>query len=85
MFASAVSLNTPDWGVHMPYEFLDLGNGRPAIRVSFGRTSHIVQNDDDTWAVVEDEARQVFPSYSAALDCAREIAGDPDLPPLTQV
>jgi hypothetical protein len=25
----------------------------------------------------------VFPNYGTALDCAREIAGDPDLPPLS--
>ena len=62
----------------MPYEFLDLGNGRQGVRVTFGRTTHIVQNDDRTWTVVEDEARRVFGSYSAALDCARELACDPD-------
>jgi hypothetical protein len=69
----------------MVYEVLDLGDGRQAIRVTFSRTSHIVQNDDGTWAVVEDEANRVFHSYSVALNCAREIAGDPDLPPLTQI
>ena len=75
----------------MVYEVLNLGDGRQAIRVTFSRTSHIVQNDDGTWAVVEDEANRVFPSYNAALNCARELAGDPDvplidpdLPPLTQ-
>jgi hypothetical protein len=75
----------------MSYELLDLGNGRQALRVTFDRTTHIVQNDDATWAVVEDEANRAFASYCAALDCARELAGDPDvplidpdLPPLTQ-
>jgi hypothetical protein len=59
--------------------------------VTFDRTTHIVQNDDGTWTVVEDEANRIFASYCAALDCARELAGDPDvplidpdLPPLTQ-
>jgi hypothetical protein len=76
----------------MPYEFFDLGNGRQGVRVTFSRTSNIVQNDDGTWTVVEDEANRVFASYCAALDCARELAGDPDvplidpaLPPLTQI
>jgi hypothetical protein len=71
----------------VPYEFLDLGNGRQGVRVTFGRTTHIVQNDDRTWTVVEDETRRVFASYSAALDRARELTCDPDRypPPLTQM
>jgi hypothetical protein len=35
--------------------------------------------------VDQDGPERVFPSFDDALDCAREIAGDPDLPPLTQV
>ena len=69
----------------MAYEVLDLGDGRLAIRVTFGRTCHVVQNDDRTWSVLEDDGHRVFPSYGAALDCAREIAGDPDLPKLDQI
>jgi len=33
-------------------------------------------------SVVEDNANGVFPSYSAALNRARELADDPDVPPL---
>ena len=71
-------------GVRMAYDFLDLGNGKQAIRVTFRRTSHIVQNDDGTWTVAEDDTQRVFQSYSAALECARELACDPDLPASTQ-
>jgi hypothetical protein len=67
------------------YEVLDLGNGRYKIRATSGRTSHIVRHQDGTWTVDEDDPHRVFPSFDDALDCAREIAGDPDLPPLTQV
>ena len=67
----------------MAYEVLDLGNGKRAIRVTYGPTVHIVKHE--TWTVEEDEHHRVFPSYGTALDCAREIAGDPDLPPLTQI
>jgi hypothetical protein len=28
---------------------------------------------------------RVFPHRDDALDCARELAGDPDLPPLSQI
>jgi hypothetical protein len=69
----------------MAYEILNLGHGRQAIRVPSGRTCQIVQQPDGTWTVIEDDAHRVFTSYGAALSCAREIAGDPDLPPLTRV
>ena len=81
MFGNEVTLDSWIGGVRMPYELLHLGNGRQALRVTFDRTTHIVQNDDGTWTVVEDEANRVFPSYSAALDCARELARDPDCYP----
>jgi hypothetical protein len=68
----------------MAYEVLDLGNGKQAIRVSFARTSHVVENDDGTWTVVEDDTNRVFQSYGAAFECAREIACDPGRPPSTQ-
>ena len=65
------------------YQAFDLGNGREAIRCSSGRTCHIIRQQDDTWIVEEDERQAIFLDRESALDCAREIAGDPDLPPLT--
>jgi hypothetical protein len=35
--------------------------------------------------VLEDGQHRFFPSPSAAVDCAREIAVDPDLPALSQI
>jgi hypothetical protein len=67
------------------YEVQDLGNGRYKIRATSGRNSHIVQHQDGTWTVDEDDHHRVFPTFAAALDCAREFAGDPDLPPLGQM
>ena len=84
MFARSDSLDTA-LGFPMAYEILDLGKGKHAIRVTFGRVCHVVENGDRTWTVVEDDAKRVFGSYGAALDCAREIAGDPDLPPLAKI
>jgi len=69
----------------MAYEVHHLGHGRYQIRANSGRTSHIVRQDDETWTVNEDHYQRVFPTRGDALDCARELAGDPDLPPLTQV
>jgi hypothetical protein len=66
------------------YEVHDFGNGRYEIRASSGRSCHIVRREDG-WTVDEDHHHGVFPSFAAALDCARELAGDPDLPPLTQI
>jgi hypothetical protein len=67
------------------YEVHDLGNGKYEIRTTSGRTCHIVRHHNDGWTVDEDNAGRTFPSFDDALDCAREIAGDPDLPPVTQV
>ena len=67
------------------FEVFDLGNGREAIICTSGRTCHIVRCEDGTWTVDENECRRVFPNRDDALDCAREQAGDPDLPPLAQV
>ena len=67
------------------YEVFDVGNGREAILATSGRTCHILRHEDGTFTVVEDEYGRVFPNRDDALDCAREIAGDPDLPPLTQI
>jgi hypothetical protein len=69
----------------MAYLVHDLGNGKQVIGVKHGRICHITRRDDGTWTVDEDEHHRVFPQYDAALDCAREIAGDPDLPPLSQI
>jgi hypothetical protein len=69
----------------MAYEVHDFGNGRYEIRASSGRMTHILRSADGTWTVDEDEHDRVFPSFADALDCAREIAGDPDLPALTQI
>ena len=69
----------------MAYEVFDVGNGTEAILCTSGRTCHIVRHDDGTWTVDEDEHGRIFPTRNDALDCAREIAGDPDLPPLTQM
>ena len=68
----------------MAYKVHDLGHGRHEIRMTSGRVAHIVRQDEG-WTVAEDEHHRVFPTRDDALDCARELAGDPDLPPLTQV
>ena len=65
----------------MAFEVFDLGDGEEAIRVTSGRTCHIVRNEDGTWTVDEDEFHRVFLNRGDALDYAREIAGDPDLDP----
>jgi len=69
----------------MAYEVREFGFGRYKIRATSGRISHILQREDGTCSVDEDNHRRVFSSFDDALDCAREIAGDPDLPPLTQI
>lgn len=63
----------------MAFEVFDLGDGEEAIRVTSGRTCHIVRHEDGTWTVDEDEHQRVFLNRADALDRAREIAGDPDL------
>lgn len=67
------------------FQAFDLGNGREAIRCASGRTCHIVRHEDGSWTVEEDERQAIFPNRGSALDCAREIACDPDLPLLTQI
>jgi hypothetical protein len=70
----------------MAYEVHTLSNGRQEIcATSSGRTTHIVRQDERAWTVDEDEHHRVFPQHADALDCARELAGDPDLRPLTQI
>ena len=66
----------------MAFESHKLGNRREEILSSSGRTCHIVHSDDTTWIVEEDVYHRAFPTRGDALDCARELAGDPDLPPI---
>jgi hypothetical protein len=68
----------------MAYEVHDFGNCRYEIRASSRRIWHIIRHGDGTWSVGEDNPQRIFPSFADALDCAREIAGDLDLPALTQ-
>jgi len=67
------------------FEVFDVGNGREAILSSSGRACHIVRHEDGTWTVDEDEHHRIFPNRGDALHCARELVGDPDLPPLSQI
>ena len=67
------------------YQVHYLGNGREEICCSSGRTCQILRHQDGTWTVPEDVHDRIFPNRDDALDCARELAGDPDLPPLTQI
>lgn len=69
----------------MAFESFDVGNGREAIVCTSGRTCHIVRCEDGTWTVQEDAHHRIFPNRDDALDCARELAGDPDLPGLSQM
>jgi hypothetical protein len=69
----------------MSYQIHDLGNGRQEILATSGRATHILRHDEGAWTVDEDEHARVFPQRDDALDCARELAGDPDLPVLTQM
>ena len=55
------------------------------MKSSRRRGPQFVKHDDGTWIVLEDKQLRVFPNRGAALESAREIAGDPDLPPLTQI
>jgi hypothetical protein len=68
----------------MSYQIHDLSNGRQEIRASSQRSSQIIRREDG-WTVAEDEHDRVFPTRADALDCARELAGDPDLRTLTQM
>ena len=62
----------------MSYEATQLGLGRIEIRCTSGRSAHLQHQPDGTWVVEEDDQRRTFPTRGAALDCAREIALDPD-------
>ena len=69
----------------MSYQIHDLGNGTQEIFATSGRTAHLLRHNKGAWTVDEDEHRRIFPTRDDALDCARELAGDPDLPVLTQM
>ena len=73
------------YSVVMAFQEFYRGNGIEAIVSTSGRTSHIVKHHDETWTVLEDERHRGLSVSLAALDCARELAGDPDLPPLGQI
>jgi hypothetical protein len=77
-----VSRHGFSYAVIVAFQEFYRGNGIEAIVSTSGRTSHIVKHHDGTWTVFEDDHHRVFPYRLAALDCARELAGDRDLPPL---
>jgi hypothetical protein len=60
-----------------------LQNGRIEVRCAPGEIVHITPNPDGSWTVDEDPEHRVFPNRGEALDRAREIGEDPDLPPAT--
>jgi hypothetical protein len=62
----------------MSYEATQLGLDRIQIRCTSGRSAHLHQQSDGRWVVEEDDQGRMFPTRGAALDCAREIALDPD-------
>ena len=65
----------------MAYQLFVLPDGREEIRCTSGGSTHIVRNPYGCWAVEEDEQKRIFANHGEALDCAREIAEDPDLSP----
>jgi hypothetical protein len=69
----------------MAYEVHRCLNEKYEIRSSSGRISLIVQRAQGSWTIDQDDYQRVFPSFDDALDCARELAVDPDLPPLGQM
>ena len=69
----------------MSFKSVNLTDGKELIMCSSGRSCHIDRREDGTWTVEEDQHRRAFPNREDALDCARELAGDPDLPPLSQI
>jgi hypothetical protein len=67
----------------MAYVLLFLGDRQQVICTPSGRT--ILRREDGTSMVAEDDYHCVFPNPGAALCCAREVAGDPDLRALTEM
>jgi hypothetical protein len=69
----------------MAYNVLQLLNDRMAILCTpHGPVIHI-EEKDGVFTVAEDEQRRSFATFGRALDCAREIGRDPDLPSARQV
>jgi hypothetical protein len=62
----------------MAYNLLDKGNGVTEVRTT-GGIATIVCQDDGTFFVREDAQKRSFNNRGEALDCARELAHDPDL------
>jgi hypothetical protein len=66
----------------MGYTITVLQTGRLEVRCAPGDIVHMTFHpDDNSWTVDEDSERRVFRNRGEALDCAREIGRDPDLPP----
>jgi hypothetical protein len=63
----------------MAYKAHHLDDGSDMICVRDGRNVHVVPCNG-MWTVLEDKRHRMFGTYDNALDCARAIAGDPDLP-----
>ena len=62
---------------------LETAGKRLSAHLAGPATSSAVK--DGTWTVQEDAHHRIFPNRDDALDCARELAGDPDLPGLSQM
>jgi hypothetical protein len=69
----------------MAYQAFKLKDGREEVRCAPGDIVHMTPHSDGTWTVDEDQECRVFRNRGAALDCAREIGQDPDLPRGTQI
>jgi len=62
----------------MAYEIYSLGDGRDEVRITTGHIMHIARTDGGKWTVEEDAEHREFSSRGAALDRARDLAGDVD-------
>jgi len=62
----------------MAYQIFALENDVLEIRCTHGITH--MRKQRETWTVDEDDRKECFPNRGAALDRAREIAGDLNLP-----
>jgi hypothetical protein len=62
----------------MAYNMLPTNDGRLEVLCTSGKSAYMQERTDGTWTVDEDGQQQIFPNRGAALDCAREIAEDPD-------
>jgi len=62
----------------MAYEMFFSGGNLVTVRCTSGKESHLRQSEDGKWSVDEDPSRRAFNNRGEALDCARELAEDPD-------